>query len=87
MSSLLWLIKRRLFFSFLQTDIQAPLNRQIIQSSETVMYLVKMVNNFLDYFSGGSMTKTKGDNDLGTTNNMPRYCTYKKMCTFQCPNL
>ena len=58
---------------FFQTDIQAPLNRQIIQSSETVMYLVKLANNFLDYFSGGSGTKVKGGNDLGSTDNMPRY--------------
>jgi hypothetical protein len=59
--------------SFFQTDIQAPLNRQIIQSSETVMYLVKLANNFLDYFSGGSGSKVKGGNDLGSTDNMPRY--------------
>jgi len=63
----------RYFVENIKTDIQAPLNRQIIQSSETVMYLVKLANNFLDYFSGGATaTKVKGGNDLGTTDNMPR---------------
>jgi hypothetical protein len=37
------------------------------------MYLVKLANNFLDYFSGGSGNKVKGGNDLGSTDNMPRY--------------
>ena len=34
--------------------MQAPLNRQIIKSSETIMYIVKLMNNFFDYFMGGA---------------------------------
>jgi len=67
----------RYFVDNIKTDIQAPLNRQIIQSSETVMYLVKLANNFLDYFSGGSGNKVKGGNDLGSTDNMPRSSGFK----------
>lgn len=52
----------------MQNDIQAPINRQIIRSSETIMY-------FIDVFEG--LTKaffsTENDNDVGTTDNKPRY--------------
>jgi len=58
------------FVENIKSDIQAPLNRQIIQSSETVMYMVKLMNNFFDYFMGGA-TKVL-QNDAGTTDNMPR---------------
>merc|ERR1711936_1398820 len=40
--------------------IQAPLNRQILQSSETIMYLVKLSNNFFDYFMGGASKVLSG---------------------------
>lgn len=58
------------FVQNIKSDIQAPLNRQIIQSSETVMYLVKLMNNFFDYFMGGAAGGV--NNDVGKTDNMPR---------------
>ena len=61
--------------SLFQSDIQAPLNRQILQSSETIMYLVKLSNNFFDYFMGGAAKVLSGSlegNGLGETDNMPR---------------
>jgi hypothetical protein len=57
------------FVNNIKSDIQAPLNRQIIQSSETVMYVVKLMNNFLDYFMGA---KAGLSSDEGTTDNLPR---------------
>jgi len=62
------------FVQNIKSDIQAPLNRQIIQSSETVMSVVKLVNNFVDYFMGGakSVLDNGGNNDVGATDNMPR---------------
>jgi len=57
------------FVQNIKSDIQGPLNRQIIQSSETVMYLVKIMNNFFDYFMGGAASAL---NDKGTTDNQPR---------------
>merc|ERR1712025_453776 len=42
------------FVENIKSDIQAPLNRQIIKSSETIMYMVKLMNNFFDYFMGGA---------------------------------
>ncbi len=73
------------FFSF-QSDIQAPLNRQIIKSSETVMYAVDLLNNLLATFLGPPPANpeeamatsfdlssfTGGNNDLGKTDNQPR---------------
>jgi len=58
------------FVENIKSDIQAPLNRQIIQSSETVMYIVKLMNNFFDYFMGGAAQVLQ--NDAGKTDNMPR---------------
>lgn len=58
------------FVDNIKSDIQAPLNRQIIQSSETVMYIVKLMNNFFDYFMGGAAGVMQ--NDAGKTDNMPR---------------
>jgi len=58
------------FVENIKSDIQAPLNRQIIQSSETVMYIVKLMNNFFDYFMGGATSVL--ENDAGKTDNMPR---------------
>ena len=57
------------FVDNIKADIQAPINRQIIQSSETVMYVVKLMNNFFDYFMGGA---AQSFNDAGKTDNMPR---------------
>jgi len=62
------------FVNNIKTDIQAPLNRQIIQSSETVMYVVKLANNFLDYFMGA---KDGLGNDAGKTDEMPRSGGYQ----------
>merc|ERR1711936_752854 len=47
------------FVENIKSDIQAPLNRQILQSSETIMYLVKLSNNFFDYFMGCYSEVTK----------------------------
>ena len=52
---------------FFQTDIQAPLNRQIVRSSEQIMYFVDLMDNMLTTFMGPQ------DNDLGKTDNRPRY--------------
>jgi len=57
------------FVENIKADVQAPINRQIIQSSETVMYVVKLINNFFDYFMGGA---AHSFNDAGKTDNMPR---------------
>lgn len=44
---------RHSFLEFtLQTDIQSPLNRQILKSSETVMYAVELLNNLITAFMG-----------------------------------
>ena len=60
-------------YLYFQSDIQAPLNRQILQSSETIMYLVKLSNNFFDYFMGGASSvlggALKGED---STDNLPR---------------
>ena len=58
-----------LLLSSFQSDIQAPLNRQIIKSSETVMYAVDMMNNMVSAFMGPALAEK---NDLGTTDNRPR---------------
>ena len=55
-------------FSPFQTDIQAPLNRQIVRSSETIMYFVDLMDNMLTTFMG-----PQDNNDLGKTDNRPRY--------------
>lgn len=64
------------FVENIKSDIQAPLNRQILQSSETIMYLVKLSNNFFDYFMGGASKVLSGALDGngvdGETDNMPR---------------
>merc|ERR1711997_689651 len=63
------------FLENIKSDIQAPLNRQILQSSETIMYLVKLSNNFFDYFMGGASKVLSGaldGNGLDETDNMPR---------------
>jgi len=68
------------FVENIKADIQAPLNRQIIKSSETIMYFVKVFNNFFDYFMGGARDTLNGafkngENSLsddGTTADQPR---------------
>ena len=52
---------------YFQNDIQAPLNRQIVRSSETIMYFVEMMDKMLTTFMG-----PKDNNDIGTTDNRPR---------------
>ena len=56
----------KIFFYF-QNDIQAPLNRQIIKSSETIMYFVDIMDGMLNSFMG-----PKEGNDVGTTDHRPR---------------
>jgi len=48
------------FVQNIKDDIQAPLNRQIVKSSETIMYMVKLLNNFFDYFMGGASAALSG---------------------------
>jgi len=40
------------FVQNIKTDIQSPLNRQILKSSETVMYAVELLNNLITAFMG-----------------------------------
>merc|ERR1712083_383613 len=58
----------------IKSDVQAPLNRQIIKSSETIMYIVKLMNNFFDYFMGGAGAALADGfgTGLDNTDNMPR---------------
>ena len=57
-----------------QNDIQAPLNRQIVKSSETIMYFVEMMDKMLTTFMG---PHHGNDNDIGSTDNRPReYSSY-----------
>merc|ERR1711997_909880 len=62
------------FVNNIKSDVQAPLNRQIIKSSETIMYIVKLMNNFFDYFMGGAGAALADGfgNGLDNTDNMPR---------------
>jgi hypothetical protein len=63
------------FVENIKNDIQAPLNRQILKSSETVMYSVDLLNNLVNTFltpSGGIKGVDGSTNDLGKTDNMPR---------------
>ena len=55
-------------YFLLQNDIQAPLNRQIIRSSETIMYFVDLMDGMLTSFMGPK----EENNDLGTTDHRPR---------------
>jgi len=58
------------FVENIKSDIQAPLNRQIIKSSETIMYMVKIFNNFFDYFTNGAQAAMSGGD---ATDEMPRH--------------
>jgi len=62
------------FVNNIKTDVQAPLNRQIIKSSETIMYIVKLMNNFFDYFMGGAGAALADGfgNSLESSDNTPR---------------
>ena len=65
------------FMSLFQNDIQAPLNRQIVRSSETIMYFVEMMDKMLTTFMGPKNAAANNiDNDLGTTDNRPRSYDY-----------
>jgi len=55
------------FVDNIKNDIQAPLNRQIIKSSETIMYFVDIMDGMLNSFMG-----PKEGNDVGTTDHRPR---------------
>ena len=54
-----------------QNEIQAPLNRQIIKSSETIMSVIDMVETLMNAFLP-TQTDANGVNDKGTTDNKPR---------------
>jgi len=56
------------FVDNIKNDIQAPLNRQIIKSSETIMYFVEIMDSMLTSFMGPK----EQDNDIGTTDHRPR---------------
>jgi hypothetical protein len=61
----------------IKNDIQAPLNRQIVRSSETIMYFVEMMDKMLTTFMGPKNAAANNvDNDLGTTDNRPRSYDY-----------
>ena len=69
--------KVHIFMSLFQNDIQAPLNRQIVRSSETIMYFVEMMDKMLTTFMGPKNAAANNiDNDLGTTDNRPRSYDY-----------
>lgn len=59
------------FVDNIKNDIQAPLNRQIIKSSETIMYFVDIMDSMLTSFMG-----PKENNDAGTTDNRPRQLNF-----------
>merc|ERR1712173_10939 len=62
------------FVNNIKSDVQAPLNRQIIKSSETIMYIVKLMNNFFDYFMGGASAAIADglSNSVDRTDDSPR---------------
>jgi len=62
------------FVQNIKSDVQAPLNRQIIKSSETIMYIVKLMNNFFDYFMGGASAAIADGltNSIDRTDDSPR---------------
>lgn len=65
------------FVENIKTDIQAPLNRQILRSSETVMQTVDVMNQLINTFIGAPSASSKDDfsgdtNGLGDENDSPR---------------
>lgn len=57
------------FVQNIKNDIQAPINRQIIKSSETIMYFIDVFEGLAKSFFSAS---GDSDNDVGTTDNKPR---------------
>lgn len=61
------------FVDNIKNEIQAPLNRQIIKSSETIMSVVNMIETLINAFMPNfSTSDADGLNDRGTTDNRPR---------------
>lgn len=57
------------FVQNIKNDIQAPINRQIIKSSETIMYFIDVFEGLAKSFFAAN---DDNGNDLGTTDNKPR---------------
>lgn len=63
------------FVDNIKNEIQAPLNRQIIKSSETIMSVIDMIETLMNAFLPSQTTSDitgSGANDMGTTDNKPR---------------
>lgn len=61
------------FVDNIKNEIQAPLNRQIIKSSETIMSVVDMIETLINAFVPNMDTSdANGINDIGSTDNKPR---------------
>jgi len=59
------------FVDNIKNEIQAPLNRQIIKSSETIMSVIDMIETLMNAFMPSFKTDGNG-NDEGTTDDKPR---------------
>jgi len=64
------------FVQNIKNDIQAPINRQIIKSSETIMYFIDVFEGLAKTFFAANADSVE-TNDVGTTDNKPR--TYSGM--------
>jgi len=61
------------FVDNIKNEIQAPLNRQIIKSSETIMSVIDMVETLMNAFlPNQSDANGVNDNDIGSTDDKPR---------------
>jgi len=60
------------FVDNIKNEIQAPLNRQIIKSSETIMSVIEMIETLMNAFLPTQSDANGMDNDIGTTDNQPR---------------
>jgi len=61
------------FVDNIKNEIQAPLNRQIIKSSETIMSVIDMVETLMSAFLPNQSDATGvNDNDIGSTDDKPR---------------
>ncbi|XP_059091957.1 uncharacterized protein LOC131887382 [Tigriopus californicus] len=58
------------FVENIKTDIQAPLNRQILRSSETVMQTVDVMNQLINTFMGSPNNAFSNDDFSGDTNGL-----------------